>query len=109
MDVPSVLISLALLIIVAVFVIRPVLVDTGSGTARSSRQREVDLLLSQRAAALEALADLDFDRATGKIDTEDYAAERILLVEEGVEILKKLDAVGIDIAWTQDKPPTRIP
>jgi hypothetical protein len=49
--------------------------------------------MERRAATLSALNDLDFDRATGKIDGDDYAAERLILVTEGVEILKQLDAL----------------
>ena len=44
---------------------------------------------------LTQLRDLDFDRATGKFNDVDYAAQRAQLVAEGTGILKQLDALGL--------------
>jgi len=96
-DIPSLLVSFALLLIVLGFVLRPVMSTAPSRFLMREQHAESEALLSRRAAALEALTDLDFDHATGKIGREDYLTERQLLVAQGIEILKQLDDAGISV------------
>ncbi len=91
MDIGSLLIGLALLIGVAFFVIQPFL------ERRALREKpvtEAEALTAERESLLIALRDLDFDYATGKITTEDYAPQRAVLLARGVAVLKQLDALG---------------
>ena len=102
MDTPSILISFAMLLIVAIFVMRPLMSGAQSGTSYPEHQPVSETLLAHHAAAMEALTDLDLDHATGKIGAEDYVAERLLLVAEGVEVLKQLDALDIAVSWREE-------
>lgn len=91
MDIGSVLIGMALLIGVAFFVLQPFLEQR---TLRAKQVSEAEALMAERESLLIALRDLDFDHATGKITTEDYASQRAELVARGVAVLKRLDALG---------------
>ena len=81
-----------LILIVATFILRPVLSAAKSISDFPRHQPELEALEERRANTLEALTDLVFDHATGKLSEEDYNAERKLLEAEAVEILRKLDA-----------------
>lgn len=91
MDIGSVLIGMALLIGVAFFVLQPFLEQR---TLRAKQVSEAEALMAERESLLIALRDLDFDHATGKITTDDYASQRAELVARGVVVLKRLDALG---------------
>lgn len=88
----SFVLAAILILIVAAFVLRPVLSVSKSISDLPRHQPELETLEERRANTLEALTDLGFDHATGKISEEDYNAERKLLEAEAVEILRKLDA-----------------
>jgi len=92
MDIGSILLGLALVLLVAFVVARPLIYHIGP---RAQPTREADQILGRREQVLIQLRDLDFDSATGKINPEDYAAQRAQLVAEGVTILKQLDALGL--------------
>jgi RNA polymerase subunit RPABC4/transcription elongation factor Spt4 len=93
MDIGSLLLGLALLLVIAFIVARPLLEQTGVPEQPAG---PADHLLASREQVLTQLRDLDFDQATGKINQEDYAAQRAQLVADGVAILKQLDAPGIE-------------
>ena len=104
MDISSLLISFTMLLIVAIFVIRPPMSGPQSDTSYPEHLPESETLLARHAAAMEALTDLDLDHATGKIGAEDYVAERLQLVAEGVDVLKQLDALDITVRWREEVP-----
>jgi hypothetical protein len=89
MDIGSILIGLALLILAGFLVAWP-LIDQrpqlGPGPSEADRLRQ------ERDQLLTALRDLDFDYSLGKLQAEDYAPLRADLVSRGAEVLKKLDA-----------------
>ena len=95
MDLASILLSIALLLLVAAIVLRPL------WDAKNSEQAgvappdlsDIEVLISRREGILAALLDLDFDYATGKLETADYKTQRPQLIVEGVQVLKKLDAL----------------
>jgi len=91
MDLGSLLLGLALLLLVAFIVARPILERRDMPDQEISR---ADQLVAERESLLAALRDLDFDHATGKISDEDYTPQRAQLVAQGVAILKQLDALG---------------
>ena len=91
MDIGSLLLGLALLLVIAFVVARPLLQQSG---ARERPASPADQLLGARERVLTQLRDLDFDHAMSKINEVDYAAQRGQLVAEGVAILKQLDALG---------------
>ena len=91
MDIASLLLGLALLLVVVFIVARPLI------ESHELRQREpgpADDLWYERERILLALRDLDFDYATGKLLDDDYLAPRAELVAQGAAILRQLDALG---------------
>lgn len=91
MDIGSLLLGLALLLVVGFIVARPLVEQRSSAEKTPST---LEQLLAAREQNLTALRDLDFDHTTGKITPEDYQVERVKLVAQGVNVLKQLDALG---------------
>ncbi len=106
MQAGSLLLGLALLVVVAVFVLRPLAerrTDNGGdrltfsyGKGEETGRATRDGLLRQRGAIYAAIRELDFDFGLGKISEEDYRPQRERLVAQGVEVLKQLDALPPD-------------
>jgi len=99
MDIGSLLLGFALLVGVAFFVVRPLIEKQG---LKEKRPGAVEALVTQRDMLLNALRDLDFDHATGKIADEDYAPQRARLAAEGAAVLKQLDVMRVT-SRAQDK------
>lgn len=98
MDIGSIFLVLALLVLVAMFISRPLF---EKGVAHAARPEEIQAraiehdhsaLLAERDRILNALQELDFDYALGKIPEEDYPEQRQRLVTSGAEVLRRLDA-----------------
>ncbi len=98
MDLGSLLLGLALLLLVAFIVVRPLIEGRRLDEAGPT---PADDLLAAREEILAALRDLDFDHAMGKIADEDYAPQRAQLVARGVEVLKQLEKLERDDAIEQ--------
>lgn len=100
MDAGSLLLGLALLIVVAVFVLRPLVETSGAKATHAQSNAEEngtrEALLRQRDAIYAAIRELDFDFRLGKISEEDYHPQRERLALQGVAILKQLDALSPD-------------
>jgi hypothetical protein len=88
MDLGSILLGLALLLVVSFVVLRPIL----ERSAAEVDESPADPLLLTREQVLTQLRDLDFDHATGKLNEDDYAAQRAQLMAQGVAVLKELDS-----------------
>jgi hypothetical protein len=89
----GIVITLALLIITALWVGAPLL------RRETPRLSDDALLHKQRLQAyyervLTNIRDLDEDHATGKISTATYEVEREVWVERGIQLLKALDSLG---------------
>jgi hypothetical protein len=89
MDLGSLLLGLALLILVAAYIARPLFEREAAKPLAAALD---SALLAERDNVLTALRDLDFDHSTGKIAAEDYQAQRAALVSRGAAILQQLDA-----------------
>ena len=74
MDLGSILMSLALLLVVTFVVLRPILDRTG---AAEQDKLPADPLHFTREQVLVQLRDLDFDHATGTINEDEYAARLV--------------------------------
>ncbi len=102
MDAGSLLLGLALLIVVTVFVLRPLVEKQGTRAPHANAQSNAkesgtrEALLRQRDAIYAAIRELDFDFRLGKISEEDYHPQRERLALQGVAILKQLDALSPD-------------
>src|SRR5262245_35153258 len=101
MDLGSILLGLALVVVVVFVIAQPLLEQTNR---RAQPATPAEALLNARERVLGQLRDLDFDNATGKVNANDYAALRAKLVAEGVTILKQLDALGVSGEGDETSP-----
>jgi rubrerythrin len=90
MELGAVLLLLAVLVMVVLFVARPLM--NRSSEPLATPQAE-SALLAERDRILSDLQELDFDYTLGKIPAEDYPVQRSLLVQRGAEILRQLDEI----------------
>lgn len=88
MAIGSLLLFLALLVLVALIVARPLL-DVMEED--SSLDSESSQWLAERERVLDALAELDADWSMGKIPEDIYAEQRGLLLAKGAFALEKLE------------------
>lgn len=96
MDLGSIFIILALLVLVALYVSRPLLEKGAVPEAAeqaSSIDHERSSLLAERDRLINALQELDFDFTLGKIPEEDYPDQRSRLLQSGADVLRSLDAL----------------
>ena len=101
MDIGSLFLLLALVILVIFFIAQPFFnrQKASARPAGNGKQRAA-LLRAERARVIQALQELDFDYSLGKVPEEDYPGQRNALLLRGAEVLQKLDAL-------QPQPPTR--
>ncbi|MBK8431364.1 MAG: zinc ribbon domain-containing protein [Chloroflexi bacterium] len=86
----SILFSLALLLLVGLFIARPFLLPA----PRPPRQSERQILLAQQEALLAQIQAIDFDVETGKVMPEDHTAERHHLLHQAAQIMAELEATA---------------
>lgn len=92
-----VILLMGLIVFVAIFIVGYPLVN-----ARRYEYAEVGLngddafehLASARNSVFEAIRDLEFDYATGKLSDADYQAMRTRYDAKAAEVLQKMDALG---------------
>jgi rubrerythrin len=89
MELGSLFLTIGLLILVGLFISRPFF--ERKSRALTQEEHEVSSLLAEKDRHLNALHELDFDYALGKVPEEDYAAQRAILVESGVQVMRQLD------------------
>ena len=93
MDIATVLIGLALAVIVVAYVAQPLMTKSRVALAPAQESPRTKLL-AERDAVYATIRELDFDFQTGKLSEADYRSMRETHVARGVEILKRLDAMG---------------
>jgi len=110
MDIGSIFLVLALLVVVAIFVSRPLFVNriTASSPAVDQMEHKRSTLLAERDRTINALYELDFDNALGKIPSEEYPQQRAKLLEQGADIMCQIDALQ-DAGEESTSPPTSGP
>lgn len=91
MDVGSIFLFLGLLLLVGLFISRPLF--ERSPAAVNQDEHELSALLAERERLLDALQELDFDHSLGKIPETEYPAQRTALLQSGAEVLRQLDAL----------------
>ncbi len=99
MDLGSLLLAIGLVLLVGLIVARPLLEAAQPPETTATHTAQLTAL-REREAVLAALRDLDFDHVTGKISDEEHAAQRPLLVAQGVAILKQLDEATQNVQQT---------
>lgn len=90
MPLSSFFLLLALLVLVALFVARPLFAPEQD----SDDQVEVSPWIAERERVLDALAELDADWQMGKVPTEIYSSQRQQLLAKGALALKQLEGLG---------------
>ena len=94
MDLGSIFLVLALTIVVSLFISRPFFEQKTvlAGKTFDQEEHEISSLLAERDQVLDALQELDFDYALGKIPEQEYPAQRKTLLDRGANILRELDS-----------------
>ncbi len=94
MDLGSILLILALAILVGLFIARPLLeVKRLEFDKQENEDHHRSMLMAERDHILDALQELDFDHALGKIPEEDYPFQRSAFLQRGANILRELDSL----------------
>lgn len=89
MDPGSALLGLAVLVLAAAFVLRPVL-QPGQLIGQSGNQH-LTQLQAERDRILDSLREIDLDHDMGKLLPEDYRAQREALASRGASVLRQID------------------
>jgi hypothetical protein len=90
MDIGSIFLTLAVLILVGLFVSAPFIQKQPK---LIPEDHDLSSLLAEHERVLNALQELDFDHALGKVPAEDYPIMRLELMQKGVTVLRKLDEI----------------
>ncbi|MBN2147657.1 MAG: zinc-ribbon domain-containing protein [Anaerolineales bacterium] len=100
MDIGSIFVLLGLVVLVALYILRPFIEQPIAGArkqrgaallAADQQEHQLSALLAERDQVLNTLQELDFDHLLGKIPEEDYPLQRAAFVQRGAAILRKLD------------------
>ena len=91
MDLGSILVIFAVVILVSLFVSRPFLKQEPPAEQTTDYEHQRSALLAERDQALNAIQELDFDFTLGKIPEEEYPGTRAMLLSQGADALRKLD------------------
>jgi hypothetical protein len=93
MDIGSIFLILALLTLVVLFISRPLLERRPAARRRNPAGQKLSTLLAKRDQLIDALQELDLDFTLGKVPTEDYPAQRNVLLQQGAEVLQQIDVL----------------
>ena len=92
MELGSIFLVLAVLVIVGVYLYAP-LTQRGRRVA-AENLHEISALQAERDRVINSLQELDCDFKLGKIPAEDCPEQRASLLQKGADILRKLDEVA---------------
>jgi len=93
MTIGSILLGLALLVVVILYLARPLLMSEPTTTSSVNSRRQLE---QQKESLLVEIKELDFDHETGKIPTDVYEQHRAQLMSEAAVVLKALDELTVD-------------
>ena len=100
MELTAILVSLALLILVAVYLYAPFVQKRARRVTQE--EHELSALLAERDRVINSLQELDFDYNLGKIPAEDYPSQRATLLQKGADILRQIDSIAPQPASARD-------
>ena len=102
MEISAILFTLAVLILVGMYLYAPFV--RGYGRRVTEEERELSALMAERERVLSSLQELDFDFKLGKIPEEEYPLQRTNLLQKGADVLRKMDelTVGNDSMPSRD-------
>jgi rubrerythrin len=84
----SLILLVIVIILIVLFVAQPL---AGRRIPQAQDSQALSTLLAERDRVLNILKELDFDASLGKIPVETYSVQRASLVQQGAEILRKID------------------
>ncbi len=91
MELTAIFFSLAVLILVAMYLYSPFMERRARRV--TEEEHELSALMAERDRVINSLQELDFDFKLGKVPEEDYPAQRASLLQKGADILRKIDAL----------------
>lgn len=92
MEIGSIFLLLAVLVLAALFVARPFF-EGRRMTAVSTDEQTVYALMADRDRLILTLQELEFDHVLNKIPAEDYPTMRAELMQKAADVLRKLDVL----------------
>jgi len=101
MNIGSIFIILAILLLTALYIAHPLLQKTSSKVGQDTNVHSS--LLAERERLLSTIEELDYDHELGKIAKEEYTRQRQILLIEGAAVLKKLEQSDQESASTPEK------
>jgi hypothetical protein len=100
MELTAIFFSLAVLILVGMFLYAPFMERRARGV--TEEEHELSALMAERDRVINSLQELDFDFKLGKIPEEDYPTQRASLLQKGADILRKIDSLVPQAASSQN-------
>jgi hypothetical protein len=100
MELTAIFFSLAVLILVGMFLYAPFMERRARGV--TEEEHELSALMAERDRVVNSLQELDFDFKLGKIPEDDYPTQRASLLQKGADILRKIDSLAPQTASAQD-------
>ena len=91
MELTAIFFSLAVLILVAMYLYSPFMERRARRV--TEEEHELSALMAERDRVINSLQELDFDFKLGKVPEEDYPVQRASLLQKGADILRKIDAL----------------
>jgi rubrerythrin len=96
MELGSVFLVLAILVIVGMYLYAPF--TERAHEVDTNDNHEVSALKAERDRVINALQELDFDFKLGKIPAEDYPEQRQNLLQKGANVLRQLDEMNTEFS-----------
>jgi len=93
MDLGSIFLLLALLILVMIFISRPFM--ERKSLVILPNEQEISSLLAARDQIVSTIQELDDDYYLGKIPPDNYPSQRQSLLQSGADVLRKIDSYGL--------------
>ena len=100
MELTAIFFSLAVLILVGMFLYAPFMERRARGV--TEEEHELSALMAERDRVINSLQELDFDFKLGKIPEDDYPTQRASLLQKGADILRKIDSLAPQTISAQD-------
>ncbi len=99
MQLTAIFFSLAILILVAIYLYAPFMERRARRV--TEEEHELSTLMAERDRVINSLQELDFDFKLGKIPEEDYPAQRAGLLQKGADLLRKIDSIAPQLVSAQ--------
>ena len=94
MELAALLVVLALALVAAAFIGRPL--REGSAREPDERERRLSALRAEQDQTLALLDELDMDYTMGRIEPEDYQASRSARISRGAALLREIDELSAE-------------